>query len=109
MSPRNLWNIENLKDLPIQMKQLSELLKDFYTILTNGFTFGDNFKGTIVDFEFTSANAQSSISHGLNFIPKYYVVIKSNAALSVYNTKAPDASNIYLFSTATGKVSILIF
>ena len=110
MQPRNYWNIENVEKEDQKERQLTNILKDFYDILNNGFIFQDNLRGTVLTVRFTAANTQQSVRHGLAFIPRNYIPINKTAAMDIYNGTTPfDRNNIYLRSSAIGTVTLLVF
>ena len=109
MIPRNWWNMENIKE-DKKWSSLTLFLKDIYNILNKGLVFKDNFKGSVIRVSFTAANADTTIRHGLAFVPTSYLVLNSSVALSVYDgSQTSDIDNIFLKSTAIGQADLFIF
>lgn len=109
MIPRNFWNVEILNKEENFKNQLTGFLKDVYGILSRGIIFQDNVRCSILDVTFTATNTDTQAKHLLSYTPKYYIVIKSNASISVYNTKEFDQSFIYVKGSALGSVTLMVF
>lgn len=110
MQPRNFWNIEAVSVPEQKDKQLSGMLRDLYTILSNGIIFQDNLKGAFITVNFTAANTVQSIQHGLAFVPTYYVPVQKSVAMDIYGLNTNfNKQNIYLSSTAVGTVILMVF
>lgn len=110
MQPRNFWNMAAVEDAVKKETQLSAMLKDLYTILSNGFTFTDNMRGGIITVDFVAANTLTTIRHGLAFAPSYYFPIQKGVAMDIYGlSDSFNKTNIYLSSTAVGQAVLLVF
>lgn len=110
MKPRNWWNIENQTDTETKDKATTLFLKDAYNILSKGITLSDNVKGVLLEVEFTVANTEVKIRHGLDFVPTNYLLCGSDVALSIYDgATAADKTYFYLRSSAAGNARVFIF
>lgn len=107
--PRNWWNIENVpKDK--QISSLTLFLKDVYNILNKGLLFQDNFRGAVFSVNFSAANTDTKILHGLAFVPTRYLVLKRSANMVIYDgIQAANDKEFYLRSSATGDVDLFLF
>lgn len=109
MRPRNWWNVEKVVDLKSRWAQVTGFLNDVYSILTGGLVWQDNMRGAFIEFNFTSANVEFTIKHGLSFVPKYYIIVINSGDIVVYSNRSFDKTNIYLKATNTGIVSLFVF
>jgi len=88
----------------------SQINDEVKTILNNGLTFTDNFAGKITTVTFSAANTDVAVAHGLGRVPTGYLIISSGASMSVYTGSSAWTSNlIYLRSSATGTVGVIVF
>lgn len=108
MSPRNWWNVQEV-DESKRWSNLTLFLKDVYNILLKGITPLDNFRGSLLEVNFTAANTDTEIRHGLQFIPSNYFVVGMSAAMSIYDGSSPDKTFFYLKSSAVGTARVFIF
>lgn len=85
-------------------------LEELQRIVNGDLEFGANIKANIVNVNFTSANTQQAIGHGLGKVPSGYLMISSNAATQVYNGESGSSSStIYLKSTQPAVVGLMFF
>ena len=104
-------SISNLKaDDPNFVIFLSQIFQQLNTILNGDVGFTDNCKTDLVTVTFNAANKQQAIAHGLNQIPTGYFVVRSSAALQLYDgSTAWTPQALYVQSTVATKASLLIF
>lgn len=107
MIPESLWNIENTKEEQ-RIVTLTRFLKQVYTILNRGINPQDNFRGAILNCEFTSADTSIIFKHNLSFTPQYYLVAGISVNMVIYEFVANNV-NISLKSSAVGTAQILVF
>lgn len=106
MSSLDISNVKTFEDLT---KFSSLLFSQISGAINNGLNFSDNFQARTLTANFTAANEDLGISHGLKRVPAGYIVVGANAALSVYDGSSSDADIINLKSSAVGVARILIF
>lgn len=106
-------DISNLK--PEQLADVIKFVaigfKDIYDALGNRLSFADNFGSQIIDVSFTAANTDLTIQHTLNRVPTGYVVLRSNAAATLYDTGGTNWNKtaIVLRSSAIANVTVMVF
>jgi len=89
--------------------QAARILRDVQLILNSGILLNDNISGKVVSVNFTVANSDVRIDHGLDRIPIGYVQIGQSVATTVYDgTTSTTKNNIFLRSSAIGTVKLLI-
>lgn len=109
MVPRNWWNVQNFEENS-RWENLTLFLKDCYNILSKGLTFQDNVRGALLEVSFTAANSNTTIRHGLSYVPSNYILVGSSVAMSLYDgTISPNNVNIVLKSSAIGTARVFIF
>jgi hypothetical protein len=109
MIPRNNWNLVNVKE-ESKWETLTNFLKDVYTILNKGIVVQDNFRGALLDIEFTVANEDLAIIHGLSYTPTKYIVLNRSSAFNVYDgSSSADQKFFYLRASSLGTATVLIF
>lgn len=91
------------------IRYLNDQDANLESILVNGFSFEDNFDGSIV--EYTTSGAEDTIPHGLRRIPTGWIVTRKAAEFIIWESgTAFDETNIYLqASLGTQPVTVLIF
>lgn len=108
MIPRAGYNIETVEETE-QIKAISIFLKDVYSILNHGIIPSDNFRGALLTFTFTALNTDTSVAHGLDFVPQNYFVVGLSADMRVYDgTTLSTKSNITLRCAGTTGVARII-
>jgi hypothetical protein len=109
MIPRNNWNLEQVKD-ENKWSALTNFLKDVYTILNKGIVLQDNFRGALLEIEFTVANEDLQIIHGLSFTPTMYFVLNRSSAFNVYDgSRSADQKYFYLRASSIGTAKVFVF
>lgn len=103
VDPKNAENWEELRRYT--SKFIAEVKKT-----VNGFlSFQDNFRGIILETEFTAANADTALRHNLGYKPNYYLVLNRSASMVIYDGAADTTTEvIYLKSSAIGSANILV-
>ncbi len=61
----------------------------------------------VADVDLTTSSLR--VEHGLGRTARGYIVVRSDAAQTVYETAAPDASYVYLRASGTVTVSLWVF
>lgn len=93
-----------------QPKVISVIFEQIKKAINNGLTFSDNFDGKISEVSFTTADTNTSVSHGLGRVPSGYLVLNRSANMVVYDgSSAATSSTFYLRSSAQGTCSVLFF
>lgn len=109
MVPRNWWNVENVDEAK-RWSSATLFLKDVYNILLKGITPTDNFRGALFTVEFTAADTDVQIRHGLQFVPQNYFVVGCSAAMNIYDgSESATNTYFYLRSSAIGTARIFLF
>lgn len=110
MSRIDAIDMSNIADLEDFIKWSSIQNKLIVTIINGQLTFGDNIAAKIVSFTFPTANADAVINHTLSTVPRGYILIGSDVAMSLYDGTQPSNDNqITLKSSAAGTARILFF
>lgn len=93
-----------------QMRFISQNFDQIKSIVNNGLLLADNFDGKILNMTFSSANTDTSAAHGLGRVPQGYLVLKRSASMIVYDGSTSwSSSSIFLKSSATGTISVLVY
>lgn len=91
------------------MRAASEVVKDVVDTINGKLEFS-NMKTQIVSVTFTSADSNTTVSHGLKKTGVQYIPISKSAACDVYNGNvAQTSSTISLKGSAAATVSLLLF
>lgn len=101
---------EKITTLPQKemMRYIEIFLESVKNIVNGNLTANENMLFPFVEVDFTSANTNFVIEHGIGRSPRGYLVISSDSALSVYDgTRPSDSTFIYLRSSAVGKARIV--
>lgn len=111
---KNTLDILNIKTIQDLTRFLSNAFRDIQQAVNGNITFSENFRGTFVSVNFTAANTNTFLTHGLGYTPSGYIVTTASAAMSVYDgnqTAAPfDSTQVFfLRSSAIGTVTIFLF
>lgn len=102
--------IDRIQDPKEQIRFAAQNFDMLKEVLNNGLQFADNFDAKIINITFTSANADTRADHGLGRVPQGYIVFRRSASMVVYDgATAWSTSSIYLKSSATGTVTVMIF
>lgn len=103
-------NLSNIKSVEDVVRYFSIFVGDVFDIVNGKIEFDSNIQSKTIDFNFTSANTNFAMIHGLGKIPKGYLLIKSNVATSIYDGSI-DATEklIYLKSSQIATTRLLIF
>lgn len=107
MIPQNLWNMQNIKE-DQRIVALTRILKDFYNILSRGIVPEDNIRAAFLEFNFTLANTNTSLKHGLAFKPSSFIVTRLDNNMVIYGLTSDD-SIVTLKSSAVGTAKIMFF
>ncbi len=98
----------------VQGKDLDDFVsvfaQDVVHIVNGSLDFDTNFNAKEVTVNFTSANADTSVGHGLGRVPTRYIMTSASAAMSIYAATIASTSNtISLRSSAIGTATVLIY
>ena len=107
MIPQNLWNIQNIKE-DQRIVSLTRMLKDIYSILNKGIVPSDNIRAAFLEFNFTTANTDTSVKHGLAFTPLSFIVTRLDNNMVIYDLTSDD-TRVTLKSSAVGTAKIMFF
>ena len=117
--PRNWWNIanvavnetENDEKVKKQLEAATLFLKDVYNILNKGIIPTDNMRGALLSVTFTALNSNTSIKHGLNFVPSNYFVVGTSGDMRVYDGVTLNDLTYANFRVAgtTGSARVFLF
>ena len=66
-------------------RQLNKVFRDFYDALNKQLTFGDNFKGAILNVK-ASPNEEFAFLHGLRDTPSRVLILNAQNSTSLVNT-----------------------
>lgn len=107
-------NLSSLTTVPQLVQALTPLLQNTQQTV-NGLTLNDlNLNPVTVNF--SQANTQVTVAHGLGYVPNGYIPIQQDAAASIYLSTnvnlagvQANATNIYLMASATVNVVLLFF
>lgn len=103
----DVGNIDDWKDAN---RFVAQALAEVQSVSNGQLEFGVNLKTVLLEVNFTAANADLRIEHGLGKTPTGYILVKSNTGTSLYDGSIPATESvIYLKSTAIAQVKILIF
>lgn len=107
---RNLLDTLNLTTPEELARFVSNALKEIQQIINGNISFQDNFRGKIVDFNFTATNTDTRIVHGLGYVPSGYIVVQTNVGVVVNDGSIQTTStDIWLKGNAISSGKILIF
>lgn len=104
------YTTTNLKDIETLSTYSTRLFQSIVTAVNGNLTFLENMKCRIVVVDFTAADTEVQVLHGLGIIPAGYISVWQNAAASVYATTTTWTDrSIYLKASAICQVKLLIF
>jgi len=105
LSCSNTEDFENLRRFS------SKSISDIVAELNGRIDFEENIRSKIHDIVFVTANADLKIEHGLDYVPKGYMVAGiSNAAIVYDGSQASTRTSIFLkCNAANTKVKLIIF
>ncbi len=104
------YNTFNLKTVEELGRFSSIIFADIIRAVNGNLSFEDNINTKRIDVSFTAANTDTLVNHNLGRIPQGYILIKSNAATSIYDGSLESTEQlIYLKASAISEATILIF
>lgn len=104
------YNFSNLEEAKEIARFLNRFTSDLTDIVNGNLEFGSNIKSSVISINFTAANSDIGVDHGLGRVPTGYILVKSNAACSIYDGSAlANAKTITLKSNAVANTKILVF
>ncbi len=102
--------IDKIPDAKDQVRFISQFFDQLKQLLNGGLTFVDNFASKNVSVTFSAIATDTAVAHGLGRVPTGYLVIRKSASMVVYDGAAVwTASSIYLKSSATGTITVMVF
>lgn len=102
-------NFDQVKDDQLT-KWLTIFGKDVVSTVNGNLDFLKNFKCRVVQVNFSAANVQQAITHGLGFVPIGCVQIKQSTAGHVIEGDTPWTKGvIYVKRNTVGACTLLIF
>lgn len=106
-APNNLSNLKTLDDV---IRYMSIFTQDLFDSFNGKVEFDVNLYTRTLDFDFTSANTDVTVSHGLSKVPNGYILVKSNAATSIYDgSKSADNKQITLKASVVATTKVVVF
>lgn len=101
--------LSNLKTIEDLTRYTSAFASEVGQIVNSNLTFNDNFLAVTLSFVFTASSTTVGIQHGLGKIPSGYIVIGTDAAMSVFDGNQENtASTIFLQASAAGTARVLV-
>ena len=96
---------------PEEVQRFVDLFCQDVTRVVNGnLDFATNFNAKALSVNFSAANTDVAVAHGLGRVVVGYVQTGASAAMSLYDgSKASTSSTLYLRSSATGTARILVY
>lgn len=99
-----------IKDPLEFIRQASTVLSEIVLNVNGNVTFQDNISCQIVTADFTQADTDLAVKHGLNKTSVNYYPVNKNVACDIYTgSAAATADVIYLKSTVVSKVTLVLF
>ncbi len=85
-------------------------LSDIIAVMNGKLDFQSNFNAKEVSVVFSAADTDTAVTHSLGRIATRYIVTSSTGGLVLYTgATAGSSSTMYLKSSATGTVTVLIY
>lgn len=93
------------------IRSLFEHDDNMASILDKGISFGENFDSSYVTFTtHATPGTEFTVAHNLERVPTGYIPVTKDKAADIYNTTAPDETNLYLKSSASSAaIKLLVF
>jgi hypothetical protein len=102
--------IEMIKEDSEKFRYISIVLDNIAAVVNGNVEFLVNMRLKQVSVTFTATNTDTSVAHGLGFLPSGYIIIGSTAAMSVYDGSISNTvTTLTLRASATGTVRLLVF
>lgn len=109
MSLVKVPDLSNMVDFDSGKRFIGDCLSQVVQTVNGNLDFGFNVRCFKLSFNFTSANTNFRIDHGLNRQPQGYILIQSNVATSLYDGDGGSGLNyINLKSSQVATVTMLI-
>lgn len=103
-------DLSNIKDATQFYRYASILFSSVVGLINGNLIFQDNMRVSIINCSFIAANTETSFSHSLGKTPQYYIELNKSAALTVYDGETANTdATIFLKSSATGTVNLMVF
>ena len=85
-------------------------LQDIVRVVNGNIEFQNNVKCKLVSVNFSSANTDASVGHGLGKVPAGYIVTSLTANMVVFNgSSGATKDTLTLQSSAPGTAGLLVF
>lgn len=85
-------------------------LENIISTINGKLDFQSNFNQKTVSVNFSAADTDTAVSHGLGRVITGYILVGSSAALSIYDgTSGSTDQVLYLRASATGSARILVY
>lgn len=105
-----IQDLSNVDDDAQFRRYASQSVAGIISVVNGQLTFDDNINTSTVAADFTAANTEIKIGHGLGRAPTGWIVSMPTVAMQVYKGDTDDTdTNIYVKSSAIGKCGILVF
>lgn len=107
---KSLRSVHNVADLEELKRWTAVALEEIQNIVNGKLEFIVNIKSQSIQASFVSANTDLTLSHGLGKTPIGAILIRSSAAMALYDgTVSWNENSICLKSNAVGDATILVF
>ena len=102
--------LDNLKEFEDFRRFASLLFNQIVDTVNGNVDIVDNLRASLLSCNFPASGTEYQFNHGLNRIPRGYIVTKRNVALTVFDGNSANTKEfIYLQSSAVGTASVLVF
>lgn len=102
-------DLSNLGDFDSSKRFIGDTISQLVAQFNGNVDFGYNVRSFTVSFNFTAANTNFRIEHGLNRQPMGYILIKSNVAVNLYDGDGGMGINfINLKASSISQVTFLV-
>lgn len=103
----DVCNVETLEDI---IRFTAICLLQIQDVVNGNISFKDNCDTAILSANFTVANQDLQLTHGLKRVPIGYILVGASTPMSLYNGATPSTvTDIYLKSNAIGSGTVLVF
>lgn len=110
MKIKTYQNLSNIETLQEYIRFASAAIGDIITEINGRLSFQENMQAQTLVVELPASGQQIGVPHGLGFVPNGYLVIKRNAAVTVYDGATENTKEtIYFRSTGAGQATVLVF
>jgi hypothetical protein len=106
----NNFNYSNIEQTGDMARFLTISGGELFDTINGNLEFGQNIRTSLVTVNFTAANTQVQVTHGLGRVPQGYFFAGGNAAATIYDGTITNTDTfLYVKSSAIANVRILVF